>query len=90
MFLAAVLGDMIFVISCSNQPKRTTLSKNLILLLSYGGVPDSFFMDLLKKALEESQCAFSNKRTALRGSFLNFFVTITCSIYKFFLSPIFV
>ncbi|KAA3457828.1 putative RNA-dependent RNA polymerase 5 [Gossypium australe] len=66
MFLAAVLGDMIFVISCSNQPKRTSLSKTLIMLLSYGGVPDNFFMDLLKNALEESQVAFSNKRTALR------------------------
>ncbi|KAB2072347.1 hypothetical protein ES319_A07G009400v1 [Gossypium barbadense] len=54
------------VVTTSNQPKRTSLSKNLIMLLSYGGVPDNFFMDLLKNALEESQGAFSNKRTALR------------------------
>ncbi|KHG23521.1 putative RNA-dependent RNA polymerase 5 -like protein [Gossypium arboreum] len=52
--------------SLNNQPKRTSLSKNLIMLLSCGGVPDNFFMDLLKNALEESQGAFSNKRTALR------------------------
>ncbi|KAK8610405.1 hypothetical protein V6N13_081563 [Hibiscus sabdariffa] len=50
----------------SNQPKRTSLSRNLIMLLSYGGVPDDFFMELLKNALEESQGAFSNKRAALR------------------------
>ncbi|KAH1131937.1 hypothetical protein J1N35_003315 [Gossypium stocksii] len=54
------------VVTTSNQPKRTSLSKNLIMLLSYGGVPDNFFMDLLKNTLGESQGAFSNKRTALR------------------------
>nr|KJB07221.1 hypothetical protein B456_001G008800 [Gossypium raimondii] len=54
------------VVTTSNQPKRASLSKYLIMLLSYGGVPDNFFMDILKNALEESQGAFSNKRTALR------------------------
>ncbi|KAL4317791.1 hypothetical protein GQ457_18G001060 [Hibiscus cannabinus] len=54
------------VVTTSNQPKRTSLSRNLIMLLSYGGVPDDFFMELLKNALEESQGAFSNKRAALR------------------------
>ncbi|PPD98039.1 hypothetical protein GOBAR_DD04978 [Gossypium barbadense] len=52
--------------SRNNQPKRASLSKYLVMLLSYGGVPDNFFMDILKNALEESQGAFSNKRTALR------------------------
>ncbi|GMI94841.1 hypothetical protein like AT2G19930 [Hibiscus trionum] len=54
------------VVTTSNQPKRTSLSRNLILLLSYGGVPDDFFMEILKNALEESQGAFSNKRAALK------------------------
>ncbi|XP_039018521.1 probable RNA-dependent RNA polymerase 5 [Hibiscus syriacus] len=54
------------VVATSNQPKRTSLSRNLIMLLSYGGVPDDFFMDILKNALEGSQGAFSNKRAALK------------------------
>ncbi|TYH60945.1 hypothetical protein ES332_D07G014600v1 [Gossypium tomentosum] len=54
------------VVTTSNQPKRASLSKYLVMLLSYGGVPDNFFMYILKNALEESQGAFSNKRTALR------------------------
>ncbi|XVF34908.1 hypothetical protein REPUB_Repub18cG0098800 [Reevesia pubescens] len=56
------------VVNTSNQPKRTSLSRNLIMLLSYGGVPDDFFMEILKNALEESQSVFSNKRTALKVS----------------------
>ncbi|WRX34924.1 RNA-dependent RNA polymerase [Theobroma cacao] len=59
------------VVATSNQPKRTSLSRNLIALLSYGGVPDDFFMDILKNALEESQSAFSNKRRALKVSLNN-------------------
>ncbi|XP_021276524.1 probable RNA-dependent RNA polymerase 5 isoform X2 [Herrania umbratica] len=59
------------VVATSNQPKRTFLSRNLIALLSYGGVPDDFFMDILKNALEESQSLFSNKRTALKVSLNN-------------------
>ncbi|GMI89458.1 hypothetical protein like AT2G19930 [Hibiscus trionum] len=54
------------VVTTSNQPKRTNLSRNLTMLLSHGGVPDDFFMDILKNALEESQRGFSNKRTALK------------------------
>ncbi|KAK9026934.1 hypothetical protein V6N11_066790 [Hibiscus sabdariffa] len=54
------------VVKTSNQPKRTNLSRNLIMLLSHGGVPDDFFIDILKNALEESQRGFSNKRTALK------------------------
>ncbi|XP_022754978.1 probable RNA-dependent RNA polymerase 5 isoform X2 [Durio zibethinus] len=56
------------VVKTSNQPKKTSLSRNLIMLLSYGGVPNDFFMDILKNALEESQSVFSNKRTALKVS----------------------
>ncbi|KAK8696984.1 hypothetical protein V6N13_113150 [Hibiscus sabdariffa] len=54
------------VVNTSNQPKRTNLSRNLIMLLSHGGVPDDVFIDILKNALEESQRGFSNKRTALK------------------------
>ena len=54
------------VATTSNQPKKTSLSKNLIMLLSYGGVPDDFFMDILKNAIEESQGVFSNKRSTIK------------------------
>lgn len=53
--------------SISNKPKKTSLSANLILLLSYGGVPDEFFMDLLRCGLADADHVFTNKRAALRG-----------------------
>ncbi|XP_022731132.1 probable RNA-dependent RNA polymerase 3 [Durio zibethinus] len=56
------------VVATSNKPKKTSLSRNLIVLLCHGGVPDDFFMGLLKNALEESQGVFSNKRAALKVS----------------------
>ncbi|OMO58283.1 RNA-dependent RNA polymerase, eukaryotic-type [Corchorus olitorius] len=51
-----------------NQPRNTTLSRNLVLLLSYGGVPDDYFMEILKNTLEESQTFFTKKRAALKVS----------------------
>ncbi|GLT51696.1 hypothetical protein SLA2020_250890 [Shorea laevis] len=56
------------VVATSNRPRRASLSRNLIALLSCGGVPEDFFMDALKNALEDAQNAFSNKRAALRVS----------------------
>ncbi|OMO82667.1 RNA-dependent RNA polymerase, eukaryotic-type [Corchorus capsularis] len=56
------------VVTTSNQPKKyTSLSKDMVALLSYGGVPDDFFMEILKNKLEESQSVFTNKRTALKA-----------------------
>ncbi|KFK40360.1 hypothetical protein AALP_AA3G363800 [Arabis alpina] len=55
------------VVNTSNPPKRITrLSRNLIALLSYGGVPDDFFMNILLNTLEESKTIFYNKRSALK------------------------
>ncbi|KAE8718810.1 putative RNA-dependent RNA polymerase 3-like isoform X2 [Hibiscus syriacus] len=54
------------LVTTSNKPKGTNLNRNLIMLLSHGGVPDDFFMDILKNGLEESERGFSNKRTALK------------------------
>ncbi|XP_022732295.1 probable RNA-dependent RNA polymerase 3 isoform X2 [Durio zibethinus] len=56
------------VVATSNQPKKTSLSRNMIALLSHGGVPDDFFMGILKNAIEESHGVFSNKRAALKVS----------------------
>ncbi|GKV11675.1 hypothetical protein SLEP1_g22913 [Rubroshorea leprosula] len=56
------------VVATSKRPRRASLSRNLIALLSCGGVPEDFFMDVLKNALEDAQSAFSNRRAALRVS----------------------
>ncbi|XP_042033811.1 probable RNA-dependent RNA polymerase 5 isoform X2 [Salvia splendens] len=50
----------------SHRPNRSYLSKYLIALLSYGGVPQEFFLNLLNKALEETRNVFSIRRAALR------------------------
>ncbi|XP_010532294.1 PREDICTED: probable RNA-dependent RNA polymerase 5 isoform X2 [Tarenaya hassleriana] len=54
------------VVSTSNPPKRTKLSRNLIALLSYGEVPNDFFLDILLNTLEESKTIFYDTRAALK------------------------
>ncbi|XP_057500335.1 probable RNA-dependent RNA polymerase 5 isoform X2 [Actinidia eriantha] len=54
------------IVAISHKPRRASLSKNLIALLSYGGVPKNFFLDLLANAWEDAQSVYSNKRAALR------------------------
>ncbi|GAB4852644.1 hypothetical protein Ancab_016859 [Ancistrocladus abbreviatus] len=54
------------IVTTSNKPKKTRLSKNLIALLSYGGVPKEFFEDILQNALMDAQGVLSNKRAALK------------------------
>ncbi|KFK40362.1 hypothetical protein AALP_AA3G363900 [Arabis alpina] len=56
------------VVTTSNPPKRTKLSRNLVALLSYGGIPDDFFLDILLNTLEESKTIFGNKRAALKAA----------------------
>ncbi|KAJ7973799.1 RNA-dependent RNA polymerase [Quillaja saponaria] len=54
------------IVGTSNQPKRAFLSRNLIALLSYGGVPDEYFMDILNNALADARGVRLNKHKALR------------------------
>ncbi|XP_018437239.1 probable RNA-dependent RNA polymerase 3 isoform X2 [Raphanus sativus] len=56
------------VVTTSNPPRKTKLSRNLVALLSYGGVPDEFFLDILRSTLEESKTVFDNKRAAVRAA----------------------
>ncbi|KAG5087469.1 hypothetical protein AAZX31_01G008500 [Glycine max] len=56
------------VVTTSNKPKRGYLSKHLIALLSFGGVPNEFFMDLLRSNMADANHVYSNKRSALRAS----------------------
>ncbi|KAJ0031828.1 hypothetical protein Pint_13263 [Pistacia integerrima] len=53
---------------CLKQPGKPSLSRNLIALLNYGGVPESFFVDIVRNALEDAHSVFSNKRNALKVS----------------------
>ncbi|XP_022145050.1 probable RNA-dependent RNA polymerase 5 isoform X2 [Momordica charantia] len=59
------------VVGTSNHPKKTFLSRNLIALLNYGGVPREYFMNILVDALSDVQGVFSSKRAALRVSINN-------------------
>lgn len=52
----------------SKKPKQAHLSKTLIALLSYGGVPREYFLDILKSALEETQRIYSDEILALKGN----------------------
>ncbi|GAA0175016.1 RNA metabolism protein [Lithospermum erythrorhizon] len=54
------------VVAISQKPRKAYLSKNLIALLSYGGVPEEFFQGLLMSALEETKSVFKKKRAAVR------------------------
>ncbi|XP_056163743.1 probable RNA-dependent RNA polymerase 5 isoform X2 [Syzygium oleosum] len=56
------------IVQTSNKPKPACLSKTLIALLSYGGVPKEFLLDLLESALGDANSVFSSKRAALRVS----------------------
>ncbi|KAH7512897.1 hypothetical protein FEM48_Zijuj12G0138900 [Ziziphus jujuba var. spinosa] len=64
------------IVGTSNPPKKTHLSRNLIALLSRGGVPNEYFMNILEKALQETHGAFSNKRAARRESWLQYRLSI--------------
>lgn len=55
----------------SRKPKRCTLSKNLIALLSFGGVPKDFFLNILEKALEEARTILVDRSEALQCTSCN-------------------
>ncbi|CAE5990913.1 unnamed protein product [Arabidopsis arenosa] len=52
------------VVNKSNPPKRAKLSKNLVALLSYGGVPNDFFLDILLNTLVKKNTIFFKIRAA--------------------------
>ncbi|KAL3535694.1 hypothetical protein ACH5RR_004155 [Cinchona calisaya] len=63
--------DSLEIVAVSHKPRRCYLSKTLIALLSYGGVPRSFFLDILTNALEETQSLFSDMYAALKVAITN-------------------
>lgn len=56
----------------SRRPRKANLSKNLIALLSVGGVPKEYFLGLLETTLQEAQKVSSSMRAAVRGNFFFF------------------
>lgn len=68
---------------CSKKPRKAYLSKNLIALLTYGGVPKEFFLDLMESSLQDAHSICTNKRTALRGTrrIENFTVCLVSWVY---------
>ncbi|KAH0707834.1 hypothetical protein KY289_012910 [Solanum tuberosum] len=50
----------------SLKPRNTYLSRTLIALLNYGGVPVEYFYDILNNTLEETQRLYSDEVTALK------------------------
>ncbi|KAM7260355.1 hypothetical protein ACFE04_016096 [Oxalis oulophora] len=60
------------VVSTSNPPKKIlNLSRNLIALLSYGGVPEQFFLNLVDDALEKTKTVSTSRNAALRVALNN-------------------
>ncbi|KAL3532522.1 hypothetical protein ACH5RR_006043 [Cinchona calisaya] len=58
--------DSLEIVAVSRRPRRCNLSRYLIALLSYGGVPKTFFLDLLTSVLEETEAIFTDKRAAFK------------------------
>nr|XP_027065194.1 probable RNA-dependent RNA polymerase 4 isoform X2 [Coffea arabica] len=58
--------DSLEIVAVSHRPRRCHLSKYLIALLSYGGVPRTFFVDLMTSVLEETNAVFTDKRAAFK------------------------
>ncbi|XP_021723710.1 probable RNA-dependent RNA polymerase 3 [Chenopodium quinoa] len=54
------------VVGMSGRPKKTCLTKYLIALLNYGGVPTEFFTNILKDAIHDARTSLTDKRAALQ------------------------
>lgn len=53
----------------SRKPKEKNLSQDLIILLTIGGVPASFFLELVRKALDNVRNIFTTREIAFKGTF---------------------
>ncbi|EFH60223.1 hypothetical protein ARALYDRAFT_319567 [Arabidopsis lyrata subsp. lyrata] len=71
------------VVTTSNPPKRAKLSKNLVALLSYGGVPNDFFLDILLNTLEKKNTVFFKIRAAGKGSMRSHMMALFLSLFVF-------
>ena len=56
-----------FVVVSYELKEEAKLSQDLIILLSIGNVPASFFLELVNKALENLRSFFSTRGQVFRG-----------------------
>ncbi|XP_078164221.1 putative RNA-dependent RNA polymerase 3 [Carex rostrata] len=59
------------VVNTSTRPKKVHLSRYLIALLHFGGVPEEFFLGLLSTALAEAECSRYDRNAALKVALNN-------------------
>ncbi|KAF3326786.1 putative RNA-dependent RNA polymerase 5 isoform X2 [Carex littledalei] len=59
------------VVNTSTRPKKVHLSRYLIALLHFGGVPAEFFLGLLSTALAEAECSRYDGRAAFKVALNN-------------------
>lgn len=65
---AASTFNSLEIVAISHKPRRSYLSKYLIALLSYGGVPEEYFLSIMESALEETKTIYTNRRAALKAA----------------------
>ncbi|XP_057247143.1 probable RNA-dependent RNA polymerase 3 isoform X2 [Beta vulgaris subsp. vulgaris] len=54
------------IVGTSGRPKKSYLSRYLVSLLHYGGVPTKFFTNILKNAIGDARTSLTDKRAALQ------------------------
>ncbi|XP_021807143.1 probable RNA-dependent RNA polymerase 3 [Prunus avium] len=57
------------IVKVSKSHRTTYFSRHLIALLCYGGVPKEYFMELLKKDLEDIHGVFCSRRAAFKVAY---------------------
>lgn len=80
---------MIVLYISSNKPKVASLSKNLIALLHYGGVPSSVFLVMLRDALSKPLAPLYRTKAALRGNVVASYPFALLQLFLTFFQSIF-
>lgn len=64
------------VVGGSHKPRDANLSQDLIILLSIGGVPSSYFRKLLRDALDNIKNVLKDRKLAEKGMPATFSVLV--------------
>ncbi|XP_074344092.1 putative RNA-dependent RNA polymerase 5 [Apium graveolens] len=87
-FKGATSVNSLEVVNISRKPGKSRLSKYLIALLNFGGVPEEFFLKILAESLEDSQRLFSDKCSAVRASVNHGTIDDDCTTARIILSGV--
>jgi RNA-dependent RNA polymerase len=71
------------ILNTSHKPKEAHLSQDLIILLSIGNVPASFFIELVKKALDNVCNMFKQWELAYKGIHFRVLIFSTHNISEY-------